>query len=208
MKIDITKLLLLGLLFLMVWSTFFKKSDNIEIPEVKVTIPEQKGNTGKQVLKEYVPYAVYLPSKEGEVNKSYDVDEKWKKEYEKLTDSISKYKQYLEAIKIKKYEEKLIDNDTIEITGRATTRGTLLDYSVDYKIKPINFSYTPNVVVQYPKLSVGLGLEVGVPTIYDSDIIMKANLNIINKRGQELSFSYDTQKRVWLGFKKNFKIIK
>ena len=102
----------------------------------------------------------------------------------------------------------LVDNDTIKIKGKARTRGSLLDFDVNYTIKPIDFSYTPEVITKMPKLSARLGVEGGIPTISNTNFLLKGNLSLENSKGNGLNLGYDTQNRIWVGFSKTFKIIK
>ena len=129
--------------------------------------------------------------------------------YEKSKDSLTRLNLYLEAIKINDYEKVLVDNDTIQITGFAKTRGSLLEYKVDYDIKSFEHTYDPEIVIRRPKLSLGFGVEAGVPTFPNgSNFLMKGNVYFENRKGEGLQFGYDTDKRVWLGIKKTFTIRK
>ena len=92
--------------------------------------------------------------------------------------------------------------------GTATTRGSLLDYSVDYKIKEKDFTYTPEVVTQLPRLTAGIGSELAVPTQVGGQFTLKANFSLMNKKGHEINLGYDTDQRFWLGYTWNFKLIK
>lgn len=202
MKIDLTKILLAILLLISVYSNFFKKSENKVIENKYITTPKISGTSGKTVLKEYIPYKV-------EVDKEVlFVDETWRDLYNSSIDSIQKYKLYLQSIKINNYNKSLIENDTISINGQFTTRGELLDYNVDYTIKSFEISYTPDVIKELPRLSLGLGFELGLPTNLDTPFTVKPNLSLGNKKGHEINFSFDTNKTYWLGYTKNFKIIK
>ena len=189
----------------MIWDKFISPSNQEEVIEEKtVTIEEKEGSTGIKTVKEYIPYPVYSHDKK----EQYTVDKKLKEEYEKLSDSLEQYKKYLEAIKINKYKKTLVDNDTIKIEGKATARGELLDYSVDYKIKSFDFEYKPEVVKRLPSLSLGLGLESSIPTPTNTDLTLKAEISAMNRKGNEISIAYDTERRIWLGYTKHFKIIK
>lgn len=204
MKVNVTNILLGALILLLSWQNFFQKTVEKEPAPITVTIPEYKGSTGERVIERVVTQPVYIPS----TNSTIQVDSEWKKKYEQSQDSLEKTKLYLEAIKIKKYEKTLVDNDTIKIKGFATTRGSLLDYTVDYTIKPTSFSYIPEVIKERPKLSAGFGIEGGVPTLPNTSFLLKGEIRLENKKGNGLSLGYDTQNRVWIGINKTFKIIK
>lgn len=204
MKINVSNILLGVLVIILLWQNFFSKEEVVQPQPVIVEIPEKSGSTGVQVVEKAVPYPVYIK----ETGEKYNVDLQWKKKYEEAKDSLEKQRIYLESIKIKEYEEKLVDNDTIEITGFARTRGSLLDYSVDYRIKPSSFSYIPDVITKRPSLSMGLGVEGGIPTNPNSNFLLKGNLYFENGKGNGLNFGYDTDNRVWVGVRKTFKLKK
>ena len=205
MKFDTTKILLIILILIMGYSNFFKKSEPIEPTPVTVTIPESYGTTGLQTLEPKV-IVVQTPVSQGS-NQQVDVDALWKSAYEQASQEI-KDSLYNEAIRIRTYNDTIVDNDEIMIKGNARTRGTLLDFKVDYNIKERDFIYVPEVVTQYPKLSLGLGMEIGVPIMMGENLALKGNLSLMNRKGYEINFSYDTDQRVWLGYKKTFKFIK
>lgn len=207
MKINVTNILLLLLIVILGWQTFTNNRESVEPKQETVTIPEVKGTTGKQTVEKVVLQPIYLSS----TNQQIKVDSVWKEKYEqalKDKDSITQRNLYLEAIKINTYDKVLIDNDSIEIKGYARTRGSLLDYSVDYRIKSSNFTYTPKIVKQRPRFTMGLGVEAGVPVLSTSSFVLKGGICFENKKGNGFSLGYDTEQRIWLGVKKSFTIIK
>lgn len=204
MKVNVTNILLGALILLLVWQNFLQKPVEKEPVPITVTIPEYKGSTGQKVIERVITQPVYLPS----TKETVQVDSGWKKKYEQAQDSLEKNKLYLEAIKIKKYEKTLVDNDTIQIKGFATTRGSLLDYTVDYRIKPISLSYVPEVVTKRPTLSAGFGVEGGIPTLPNTSFLLKGNFKLENSKGNSINVGYDTENRFWIGINKTFKIIK
>ena len=203
MKINVTNILLGLLLVILIWQNF-SDSEPVEPQPITITLPETQGSSGVQVVEKYVPYPVY----NNQTNEKYNVDAEWKRKYEEAKDSLEKQQLYLESIKINKYEETLVNNDTIEIKGSATTRGSLLDFNVDYRIKPSTFSYTPEIITQRPKLSMGVSVEGGIPTRVGSNFLMKGNIYIENRKGSGVNLGYDTENRIWVGVKKTFKIVK
>lgn len=203
MKINVTNILLGLLILILVVQNFFSKEEVKEPTPITINMPEVKGTAG-EVIEKVITQPVYIP----QTNQTIDVDSEWKKMYEESQDSLEKTKLYLEAIKIQKYEKTLVDNDSIQITGFATTRGSLLDYRVDYTIKPYDFIYVPEVVTQKPKFSMILGVEGGVPTTINSSFILKGKLGFHNRKGNGLSLGYDTQHRIYLGVYKNITLKK
>jgi len=195
-KLNLTKIILITALIFIGWQNFFNDEPEIIPDPVTVKIPETTGASGIVNLEpEVVIDTVYVKGDVIEIDKGY------KELYEKAKDSLEKKELYLEAIQIKKYSDTIVDNDEITIKGKATTRGSLLDYSVDYTIKEKEFTYIPEIVSRFPKLSLGLGLEVGVPLMLDDPMVIKANLSVINKKGKEFGVSYDTNGTVWVGAK-------
>lgn len=205
MKVDSTKILLFALVLLMGYNSFFKADPIPEPTPVTLTLPEYFGSTGLQTLEPKV-VVVQVPVSNGSQEK-VDIDKIWKDAYEQANQRV-KDSLYNEAIRIRKYSDTLVDNDNITIKGDATTRGSILDFQVDYNIKERDFTHTPEVVVQYPKLSLGLGTELGVPTQIGQPFTLKGNLDLMNRKGHEINISYDTNETVWLGYTRNFKLIK
>jgi hypothetical protein len=205
MKINVTNILLFLLLVILGWQNFVKQ-DVLPPKERIIKLPEIKGTTGKKTITEIVYDTVYLPSEERIV-----VDSTFKAKYEqaeKDNDSLKKRTLFLEAIKINKYEKLLVDNDTVRIKGYVTTRGELLDYSVDYRIEPPDFTYSPEIVKKRPSLSMGFGVEAGVPIIPTTNFLIKGDVYFENSKGNGFNLGYDTQQRVWLGVRKTFTLKK
>ena len=205
MKVDTTKLMLFILVLIMGYNSFFKGVEVSEPAPVTVNLPESYGTTGLQQMEPQV-VVVQVPSY-GNSNKVVDVDKVWRDAYDKASQDI-KDSLYIEAIRIQKYSDTLVDNDDIYIKGDVTTRGSMLDFKVDYKIKERGLTYVPETVVQYPKLSLGVGAELGVPTVLGDRFTLKGNLRFMNQKGSEVSLGYDTNKNIWLGYTHRFKIIK
>lgn len=187
------------------YNSFFKGVEVSEPAPVTVNLPESYGTTGLQQMEPQV-VVVQVPSY-GNSNKVVDVDKVWRDAYDKASQDI-KDSLYIEAIRIQKYSDTLVDNDDIYIKGDVTTRGSMLDFKVDYKIKERGLTYVPETVVQYPKLSLGVGAELGVPTVLGDRFTLKGNLRFMNQKGSEVSLGYDTNKNIWLGYTHRFKIIK
>lgn len=205
MKIPIDRILLILVLIVLGWSTFFNVGEVKNPDPVTIVIPESSGTSGKVDLEQPVEKdTVYIKGD------SYPlvVDSGYKALYEKALDSLEKKELYLQAVAIRTYKDTILDNEEIVITGEAETRGWLLNYKVDYNIKEKKFVYTPEVVTQLPKLTLGAGLELGIPTSTESNFALKGNISAMNKKGNEINISYDTNETVWLGYKLNFKIIK
>ena len=203
MKIDVTKILLVAALIFIGWQSFFKKTPDKVPKPITITIPEVTGSSGlKKLDTVFVTETITVKGKTIEIDKGY------KKMYEEALDSLKKKEVFLQAIKINKYADTIVNNEDITIEGKATTRGTLLDYSVDYTIKKKQVIYTPEVITKFPDLSVGLGIEAGADVNTWDKLSVKANVSLMNKRGNEINASYDTNGVWWVGYKKIFKILK
>lgn len=199
MKFNVTNILLGVLILIMAWKVIFPEPIPDPAP-ITVTIPEQVGSTGTQVIERVKVVTVPIPSQAEPVT----VDAELKEAYEKSKDSIEKLNLYLESIRVRDYNKTLVDNDTIKITGTGRVRGQLLDYKVDWTIKESAFEYTPEVVIRNPAFSLKGGLEFGIPKIIpdenlNSGFVAKANLRFVNRKGNSLSVGADTEKRIWIG---------
>lgn len=203
MKLDTTKILLIAAITYIGWLSFFKAVPVTPPEPVTITIPPTSGTTGiVDIEPEVIIDTVYVKGDVVEVDKGY------KELYEKAKDSLAKQELYLDAIAIRKYSDTIVDNKEITIKGEATTRGSLLNYSVDYTIKEKEFTYTPEVVSVLPRLTAGIGLELGIPTVPNTSFVAKGTFSLMNRRGREITVGYDTEARVWLGGKLNIKLIK
>lgn len=202
MKLNVTNILLGVLILILVWQNFFNQ-EVVEPQPVTVTIPEASGTTGTQYIE---PKVVVVQVPVGD-NRNIEVDSYWKQKYEQAT-SRQKDSLYNEAIKINKYNDTVVDDDYVTIKANATTRGSLLDFKVDYTRKNIDFTYDPIVQIKRPSLSMGIGVEGGVPTVPETNFLLKGDVYFENSKGNGFSLGYDTDKRVWVGLRKTFKLIK
>lgn len=203
MKISVRNIITVVSLILAV-SLFIQKDPVVQPKTVEVVIPKSIGSTGliKVDTVEVKPKTVFV---KGDTIK---IDEGYKEMYESAKDSIEKLNLYLTSIRIRDYKGVIVDNEDIKIEGEASVRGSLLDYKVDYTLKEKTITYKPVVITKLPKLSAGVGLEVGLPTNPGDNFLVKANANIMNSKGNQFNISIDTDERVWAGYTKNFKIIK
>lgn len=199
MKNKIKNILLLvgfGVIIWMAWNPRIVT----EVKTKTVTLPPIKGDIEYVKIDSIVRDTVYLPSK-----KEIVVDQKYKRMYEEVQDSLEKQALYLEAIRIRDYQKVFVDNDTIKIGGTITTRGSLVGYKFDYLIKESKHTYIPEVYYQYPRFGLGLGIEAGVPTTLEDRFVLKGNF-ILTRGNNNFSISYDTNGMIWGGFTKTLKI--
>jgi hypothetical protein len=155
MKINIANTLIGILIALLLWQNFMVDEPEYKPQPITITVPESKG-VKRDTIETFERHTVYLPAKD----KTIDVDSEWKKKYEEAADSLEKQQLFLEAIKINSYEKTFVDNDTIQIRGFATARGSLLDYSVDWTIKPLTIPVNIEPEVRRPRLQAEYGAGV------------------------------------------------
>ena len=201
MKINVTNILLSLLIVILLLNHFSTvKSDSVK-PK-KVVVHESKGDVEK-VIEKVVIQHVYIPSKDKEII----VDEDLLKKYNdavKSNDSMTQKLLYLESIRVKDYDSIFVDNDTINIFGNIKVRGSLLGYKFNYRIKEKEFEYIPKTVRKYPKMSMQLRISGGYNL--NMPFITRGDIEFVNDKGNGLSFGYDTDKRIWLGISKTFKL--
>lgn len=204
-KIQFRDIIIIVLVVILVFQWFdSNQANNKDDNNVTIVLPEEKGSTGEVVLKEVKTDTVYIPK----IQKQIVVDKEYKVKYEQAVDSIEKLNLYLDAITINTYEGILVNDDKIQITGKAQVRGALNNYKIDYILKEKEFMYEPKTVVKQPSLSIGLGVEAGFPTKQGANLNTKVNLDFYNSKGNGLGVSYDNEQRVWLRISKNFTIKK
>lgn len=173
----------------------------IDVQEKVITLPAKRGEIEYVEVETVIRDTTYLPSKEEVVV----VDQKYKMMYEEAKDSLERQELYLEAIRIREYNKVFVDNDTINISGNITTRGSLLGYKFNYLVKESQLTYTPEVEFKLPRMSLGIGVEAGVPTRLGDKFVLKGNLKL-NRGSNGYSISYDTNNTWWVGINKTFKI--
>ena len=181
-----------------------KKVPENKIPDIIVNIPEQKGTSGKVVVKDSIVYKkISLKGKEVVVDSNYkDLYEKAIKENDELT----KRNLFLEAIKINEKNLTLVDNDTIKATLWTKNRGELIEYKFDWSIKESSISYEPEVVSRFPRLSLVTGIGIGVPIEPLSNYSFKGEIGIQTRNGDIFTVGPDTEGRFWGNYKKTFKL--
>ena len=181
-----------------------KKVPENKIPDIIVNIPEQKGTSGKVVVKDSIVYEKIFIKGEDVI-----VDSEYKSLYEKAikeNDELAKRNIFLEAIKINEKNLVLVDNDTIKASLWTKNRGELLEYKFDWNIKESSISYEPKVVSKFPKLSLVTGVGVGVPTEPSSNYSFKGEIGIQTGNGDIFTVGPDTEGRFWGNYKKTFKL--
>lgn len=181
---------------------FFYKDDPEPQP-IEIIIPEQKGSTGTQIIENVKTIPIPIPG-----GKEIYIDEKWYKEYLEAKDSIERLNKYVQAIQVKELDTTFIDNDTIKLDGKIKTRGSILSYKFDYKIKERKFEYTPEVIVRRPRMSLIGEVGTGIPTNPTSDLSLYGAIGFENQKGFGLKLGCDTQGAVRVGISKSLVLAK
>jgi hypothetical protein len=205
------KNIIIGLLALFVVYTVYRNNMTEDVTPVEVTIPEVSG-TVQNKIREIQVDTVYI-SIPGKQTTKVAVDKDYKESYEqalKENDSLKAYNIFLSSIEINNYSKMLIDNDTISISGTAKTRGELIEYSVDYKIKEKKITYIPKVISKSPELSFVYGVSVSFPAkdAGSGEPILGASAGWQNSKGNIYTIGYNTNKNLTIGFSKIIKLRK
>lgn len=176
--------------------------DNPVVDSVSVKIKEKTGGESKVIDSIRTVY-VEIPGKTI-VKKELVVDSLYKTKYEeaiKNNDSLNAKNLFLESIALDTYEGTLIDNKDIKINGKFVTRGKLLKYDIDYKIKEDSITYVPKIATRYPKFSLVGGINLHLPTQpQGTSPIISAHVGVRNKKGNEFSVGVDTRGRFLVGY--------
>ncbi len=125
-----------------------------------------------------------------------NTDKKIVNDYLKAKDSIAKLNIVINSAKIRKYKDRLED-DNIIIDIESETTGTLNWIKPSYKIKEQKLPVpiiTKNTVFA---LYVGGGIS---NNLQFNNFALEGNLGIQNKKGDIISVGYDTQKNISLKY--------
>jgi hypothetical protein len=190
--------------------------ENEPVPDKVVITDEETGGVEKE-LAEVIPDTVFIeievPGKAKPQIKEIVVDSTYKSEYEKAikdNDSLKAKNLFLESISLDTFEGNLIDNKDITIDGKFKTRGKLLEYKIDYKIKSDTLTFKPNIEYRHPKASFVYGVKLGLPMQNGVQLqpTLEGVVGFQNKKGNIITFSADTQKRFSIGYYKTITLFK
>ena len=149
-RIQFSDIIIIVLVIILVFQWFdSNQANNKDDNNITIVLPEEEGSSGEVILEEVKPDTVYVPK----IQKQIVVDKEYKIKYEKAVDSIEKLNLYLDAITINTYEGILVNDDKIQITGKAQVRGALNSYKIDYTLKEKEFTYESKTVIKQPNLS-------------------------------------------------------
>ena len=124
-------------------------------------------------------------------------------DYVQEKDTVKKKEQFVEAIIIRDYNTKVIDNDTVSVEVYSKVQGNLITTSAKVTIKQQEIK--ERVVTQRPRLSILLGAEVGYKDFQLNPLI---KTGIQTKSGNIYTASIDLEKNVYVGFSKTFTLFK
>ena len=124
-------------------------------------------------------------------------------DYIREKDTVKKKEQFVEAITIRDYNTKVIDNDTVSVEVYSKVQGDLIATSAKVKIKQQEIK--ERVITQRPRLSIILGAEVGYGNFEFNPLI---KTGIQTKSGNIYTASIDLNKNVYVGFSKTFTLFK
>lgn len=124
-------------------------------------------------------------------------------DYLKENDTVKKKEQFIDAITIRDYNTKVIDNDTISVEVYSKVQGDLIATSAKVKVKQQEIK--ERVITQRPRLSILVGAEVGYQNFEFNPLI---KTGIQTKSGNIYTASIDLNKNVYVGFSKTFTLFK
>ncbi len=173
---------------------YFKDSQKeiLEVPvEVQVEVPVIERVFDTVIKPVPVPYKVTK------------VDTSLIGDYKKANDSLRE-QLYKSAITVQEYKETFEDSvQTITVSAQAALLKSL---AITYKTKPRKIAVDTSLQVEIPSIRFTLSpyMEIGVPTVIEQPLVLKAGLDIKTKKSIYYGFSYDTNKTVWLKVGKAF----
>lgn len=171
---------------------------------ITVTVPAKSGSSNivnnpkpEVQIKDSLIYKDSIIYTTGEYNEKLAQDYiNLEKRYTDMDLEKERLKKYLESIQVREYQIPFED-DYVKILNKIKAQGEVLSFQQDYTIKERNLEV--QVPEKLPRLSVLAGVEVG-NTVQLDKFVAKGNIMLQNKKGNILSASYDTEKRVWVGY--------
>lgn len=167
--------------------------------KIKVVTKEIKGSivTKEKVIN--IPIVRTLKDTAGtgyyvnQIDKLFEENNKMQLEFLKM-DSLAKIEAYNKAIEINAFKQTFDDNYiNAQVTGEVM--GNVKQMRLDYTIKP------QEIKVDAPKPKNNLYLGVNVAnSLQLNKPLFSAGIGIKNKRGNMLNASFDTEKRIGIGY--------
>lgn len=198
---------ILPLVVIVVIASFLLDRCHSMAPDQSFIIPEQNGEAVFHDIKNTpIKDTILLTSTkwykdkkevnflQREIDKLISENNSLKNEYGNANDSLQKL-LYAQAIELNSFHE-TIDNDTIKIEAAGITQGKLKTLKIDWKIK----SKTIVVKQKQRVFALKTGIEYGNSLELNKGIF-KGNLEFENRKGNSYNMGFDTDQRIWLGYK-------
>jgi hypothetical protein len=169
--------------------------------KIKIKTKEVKGKTIIKTNIVHVPITKTVKDTSGtgfyvtQIDKLFEENNQMQLEFMKM-DSLQKIEAYNKAIEINAFKERFQDS-YIDAYVSGNVAGNIKQMRLDYTIKP----QTLNVDAPKPKNHLYLGVNVA-NTIQLNKPLFSAGLGLQNKKGNILNFSFDTEKRIGIGYYK------
>lgn len=190
----------LGWVFLIIVLFFRGCNTELQTPEkIKVVTKEIKGSivTKEKVIN--VPIVRTIKDTAGsgfyvnQIDKLFEENNKMQLEFLKM-DSLQQIQAYNKAIEINAFKQSFDDNYiNAQVSGEVM--GNVKQMRLDYTIKPQELK----VDAPKPKNNLYLGVNVA-NTLQLNKPLFSAGIGIKNKRGNILNASFDTEKRIGIGY--------
>lgn len=211
--------ILIGGIIFFLWDKFTQKKEVIEVPvKIEVPVPSQSGSSDTLSINKYKTQIKYLDSLNSLITrnnkelivKNTELSEKNQnlikengdliEDFKIATDSI-KDKMYKEAIAIREYNKTFEDSiQTVSIYSK--TRGTLLEQSIEYEVKPYTIPLDTTVTTEVKGKFKVFGLLEGGTNLLNgtNDFVGKGTVILKNSKDNGISIGIDTRKYVYLGY--------
>jgi hypothetical protein len=169
--------------------------------KIKVITKEIKGKTIIKTNIVHVPITKKVRDTSGtgfyvaQIDKLFEENNQMQLEFMKM-DSLQQIQAYNKAIEINAFKERFQDS-YIDAYVSGNISGEVKEMRFNYTIKP----QTITTDAPKPKNHLYLGVNVA-NTIQLNKPLFSAGLGIQNKKGNILNFSFDTEKRIGIGYYK------
>lgn len=167
--------------------------------KIKVVTKEVKGSivTNEKVINIPIVRTVKDTAGTGyyvnQIDKLFDENNKMQLEFLKM-DSLSKIEAYNKAIQINAFKQTFDDKYiNAQVTGEVA--GEVKQMRLDYTIKPQEIK----VHIPKPKNNFYIGINVA-NSLQLNKPLFSAGIGIKNKRGNIINASFDTEKRIGIGY--------
>lgn len=167
--------------------------------KIKIQTKEVKGKAIIQTNIVHVPITKKVRDTAGvgfyvsQIDKLFEENNRMQQEFIKM-DSLAKIEAYNKAIEINAFKQQF-DDKYINAYVSGEVSGKIHAMKFDYTIKPQEIK----VDAPKPKNNLYLGVNVANTLLLDKPLF-SAGIGIRNKRGNILNASFDTEKRIGIGY--------